>query len=1613
MHDDTQEEINKIILKILSNVKPNEKPPILLSPQDLDMIIDSSYYSLKMDYNPIKNFQNHSPTEISIKDLNLLNQKNKNNTELNNYIKQAEKYISALNQKTLDTLEKEEKLNINELLTNIPSEINNKNQNINNNLSINNNTNFNQISPLEYISNYEIDNYTNNTNILKPKKYFILSDYHNTQKIKYNPMKYTINQKIFQQIYKRPYQITCIATKNNILYLGNNLGIIKSIEKEHEYKTYESEELKNLNDINKSVTCLSFSPDNDTFISGHENGAIILWETFSTKIKKFISPTKKSKARIIAIKYIIKLSGSYTFIVSDGDGKINLITIIEGYVMTSVCVQHFVNKPNPCYLVEALNFDNEEKRLYNLNMENNVNYLALIGNEELVEVFLLSEDSSVISSYTTGNKVFKIQSVLTIRNPISSYMQQKEKFLNYPCASFGYGYIYQEREVKNKIKNILDEEDSEKDKEEDNSNKAIGDILLSISWHNIISVYVIQIKNNQIQRPSYVGYYKDNTSNIIHVGFFSSSIIYYIDENRKIKILNTNYIKHEKEQKIENITNNDSKAQNNSTEINTSNNNESKQNNESKDISNEDLINIKENNDSNYKEIIIKDFNLMYNLSQNDTIKIYKNYICSTPKNIYILSRNSFNHIQLFSWEKCLDNMKSNFDWITLFCVGIDIYKGNSNIKTLDDIPNDTYIRKTRVKYVLKKLLKEYFTININENLNLNSNFDFVNITIETCINIEELDFLLHDIYNIINQKGFGDLFLERVEPFILKDKIKNQVLSSSTLQSLIEFYVNKNKIYHLSQSLLHLNIKCIKNKLIKEISLQYDFFSTIIYICTNSLNDYFYPLHLMYKKFTSLLNDSNNNDEEFMKIINDVDNKMKNKYEKFENTKEYLGYKIFWYINICIKGQKYPNFNELIDEKTYNDIIIVFFIFYSNALNLRIFDSFTYFLVLENFFSDKNTLFIIKTINEEIIKDVQKRKNIQLFDNNENTNVDLEKIINNGIYKTPNKTNIFFDKFDLSFFIIKISTKIQIKENILYDSLFFLLNYHKNISKDYNSLKQSDRFGTHLKIINFETEFLKEFNKHIISSIEALKNNYTDYSLFKTRYLSNLIKIIEESPFILIKIYLYDLNNDFTKCVDLYLESNSLAYEDRIKVFNYINNKLEELKNNPYYYGDNINLEINNFKEFKKYISTKIEKLATISIEELEKLILTWFNKEQISIINKLDIVPEIQLQYLHFFIKEIINNYNNEEGINKGEGISNEIKEIFLLYFKLLIKMDKSNYLISALKESVQFYPLDKCLELTLKNDLNETSIFIYETLGKYNEALSISINEINKFYTKTKNIIINKDDFELDIDTKTNMKDIKEDLLYKLQRSINISIKICQKVSSNDLKSSFGNIYLQLWYNLFTKLFEIYEDIKSSNADNSIEKISLLLLLTNELENFLKNAFAYQGTEKIIYYMVNICQSKSQFEDFISILNKILPIMKYYSSMLKNGNILFKKFYNNDMNIFTYKTFGGVDMELTKCDKCQKIIDKNTKKIIVAFQCGHILHLGCCFIYEDMPYCYICYDNKYEYQITFPKNIKSEIVDDEPNKEQIESQQNRKKMHLMAKLDILDNNYFEENI
>ena len=1602
-------DISQMLKIILSNVKIEDRPPILLSIKDIDMIIDGSYYSIKMNINRNKNNSNNNHINISTKDINLLkNSKiqtkseinNKinfsdlpeknisiNDTDLDKYIKQAENYISNINIKTKNYIENEENLNISELLTQIPNSTN-FNNNINTNIEINIPKNNNFVLPFDFIKNYEIDNYIHNSNILKDEKYFILEDYRKKQRIRYNPMEYIIKEKIFRQIYKNNLEITCIDAKNGILFVGNNLGTIRtySLEKNYEYKNYESSDLLNMNDINKGVSCIKSSPDNETFISGHDNGAIILWETYSTKIKRFISPSKKLKNKIISARYLVKESGFYTLIISDIEGQIKLLTIYEGYFMTSVCIQAFINKPKPCYLIENLNFDNEEKNLYNITMENIKNYICLIGNEDSIEVFILSLDSNAIASYTTGNIQYKIQSVLEINNPISNFNIQKGNFINYPSASFGYGYLSHHTNnnkiIEDESENEIDSEDDEEGNN-DKTEKTKGDVLMAVAWHNTISIYSLPIIDNKIQNPVYIGCYKDfNTNEILHIGFFSVSIIYYVDNKNNIKLVNTNLIK--------NINNNLEK-ENLKRSVNSVTENDNKT-----------------NDFNDYKEINLNDKNLMCSVNIQQNAKIYSNFIVAQSKNIYILSRNNFHHIKLYSWEQCLMNTKNNFDWVTLFCLGIDIYKGHSNIKSLADIPNETYYRKTKVKYVLKKIIKEYFSINLTNELTTNSNFDFVNVTIETCINIEALDFLLDDIQRLIDTKGFGDLFLEKIEPFVLKDKIKDQILAPTTLNALIEFYSDKGKIYDLSQLLPHLHIKCLDCELIRKVSIQYDFFSTLIYIYTNAKNDFFTPLILMNNKFNTMANDKNITNL-FMEIIlgKKIDNfqeKIK-AYENFEKTKEYLGFKIFWYVYICLKGQKYPKFNELIDDTTYQDIIAVLFIFYCDASNLRLFDSYTYFNILEIFFSDKNILRLIKQINKNNLIAIQKKNNIQLFSNNDNMDINIVTIITNGLYKIQN--NDFYDKFDLSFFIIKICIYLEIQDNILYESLFFLLSYYKSISSNYNTLKSKDNFNTHYKILNFDSEYLKVFSKVIIVAIDVLKNSVNDQNIFFGQYLKNLVNISNDSPFTLIKIHLFDLNNDINKCVDLYLDDNSaLSNEEKSNVYSYINTKLELLQSNPYFFFDSNNTNINHFNEFKIFISNKIEKLAMISIAELEKLILRWYKKEQISIIHKLDIVPEIQLQYLHFFMKEATEKYSNSE-----EELDDEMKNIYFFYFELLVKLGKNNYLISALKDNVKFYPLEKCLELTLKNKFNEASIFINEILGKYSDALDIALKDIDITYNKTKNILVNKDDFEIDVDINKESKEINDELYFRLQKSIGTAIQLCQKVSIMNMKNN--DLYLDLWFNLFVKLFNIYIDVKNINKNNTIEQISLTLFSNNEFENFLKSLFIYGGSSKIINYISsNKNINKTEYEEFIKIVNKILPVVKSYSVLLENSLLIYQNFSLIDLNEYiNQKTLGGEDFNFKNCDFCGKKLDN--KKKSVALQCGHLLHLGCCLIYEQNPFCCICYDNVYDYQLSFPKNIISEKINEEPNEKQIETQLRRKKMHMFTKLDFIENRYFEESI
>ena len=69
-----------------------------------------------------------------------------------------------------------------------------------------------------------------------------------------------------------------------------------------------------------------------------------------------------------------------------------------------------------------------------------------------------------------------------------------------------------------------------------------------------------------------------------------------------------------------------------------------------------------------------------------------------------------------------------------------------------------------------------------------------ITVCIEFCIEIESIQFLLYELQNIFQIKGFGDLFIENLEPFILCDKFINHKVEENTIMKIKSLYEKKKE---------------------------------------------------------------------------------------------------------------------------------------------------------------------------------------------------------------------------------------------------------------------------------------------------------------------------------------------------------------------------------------------------------------------------------------------------------------------------------------------------------------------------------------------------------------------------------------------------------------------------------------------------------------------------------------------------------------------------------------------------------------------------------------------------------------------------------------------------
>ena len=1337
------------------------------------------------------------------------------------------------------------------------------------------------------------------------------------------------------------------------------------------YREYGINEIITEEKIDKHVLCMSLSDEQDYLLAGYASQHIIIWKTTDGKYLNVFDDIFEMPVVACEFLYVSENNKEFRFLVADLNGKVYLIQLQKNLIMKDDVNKIIVcNCSYPCLLMKKLRF-NKYDGGEGFNIKNLINkikerdYICILGNLEYIEIIAInSQLKNITSLLIIKNPDLNILNPMTEeikknRDDFYSQMNLRQSLseIEFPDACFGLGFLG------DLIK--YDENDNKKNYPE---------ILLAISWKNLIKLYFFSSKLDDIVE---IGWYLNNCS-IIKIDFIGVSLLYILDKNNNIKIINIKLFNHylnptskfEKEEK---------KLKKNKFLIPVT-----------------DIITIE-----NPVKTISKTF--------TETINFYNPFIAKNRYNIFLIEDvqknktdffNNVRHIHLLSFREFFNETMRVQNWFLFFCKFIDIIKTGTN--TLGYIPENKEIKENLLieKEPIKLVKYEYLTYFLLSNQNIfdededdlldnlsneDINFNYLSVAIEFAIEIGSIDFIYNEIRKLQNKdvlkKKLKKKLVEQLETFILNNKFQNDpnLISKELINDIIKQYLTggtlvyieagNEVLFKLDLILCHLHMDILKKidnieKIIEDNKLS----SSLIYYYSNGLNDFIKPLNYLFSEFVQippLVLPKENFMLNFFKrlklsrgyyrdnynaLLKSLKSGNFNLEENLFKTKEYMGHLLLFYIQLTLKEKLFPHFEKISNYK-FNSVKQEMFLFLTKkevAEEFIKFDSYSYFETLSLFFFKEEEInmmtneemfetYLENNINKKskissplMIEDIDEnelKKNILEYnkislDNNKTNKKENSKNINNDGDNNLNiindempasKTELFFElinkliflcnnlpdniliRFDLNFFIIQLSLKIDgIRMDILKSSLLSIMNFYNDIKKlklDLNALsilfERIDRFGNHYSLIRRKQSSLD----NISSIINFFINKYYIRNNANQDEINNLFKMFFSSYFLGVKIYLYELKKDYVNCINVYLNEKKKISR---RVFPFINKTLNIINQSK----DEKTLQI-----YKNEIKKKITNLARVSQSETFKIIQKWFNS--IDIISSLNNLPKLQFRYIDK-LKSIYKRKLKREREVINDVTKKEYSEILLIYIKLLFYFEKEKRVMKLLKDEEEYINVYECLKVCNKSI--EASVYLYKLIGDEKSALKMCVNKIKENYKSLKSI----KDKNNTIDERT------ENLFKEIKILIDESIDICENYSENseiykkrrnssqisEEKNSEKNQKNEMGEEYWLELFgEIYNILNDSEKKEGLIFSKIKTHLTEKIENLLLTMSYYVSFNFILRSLSN----EVQFDLIKNFLNKNI----YFKSHLAN-------LYKSYINLISYKI-----------NKDIKVVEKNGQK------------------------------------------------------------------------------------
>ena len=1278
--------------------------------------------------------------------------------------------------------------------------------------------------------------------------------------------------------------VMCCKQEKIILGTKDGLLLILSLKEQNFIKKIIPKNIKN-----PIINCLDITNDFQEILCGYQDGSIALINAQNGETK-FVNNKVHKDTSCIELKILKKEKQGIFFISSGGNGQVfyNIINIGLPKLLTKINSNLIMNNGQDITIMIKFYSNPQLSQKY-----------AILGSSEAINIF---------------NVEPKMDKVFEILKP--SYIKKTVV----PDAQIGIGGLpgkmtYGQNDEKNNL-------------------------LLIISWENVIILYQLQQKDKDIIKYNEVGYFFIK-HNIIKIGFLSNSIIYCINEKFDTLKLNSSSFNIDK-------LNEDKFKELNLGKI---------------DKLNNDII--------KYNHYILP--SILYHeiiKNQKDRIKSYFYSIIDNNFSVYVLGVNLIYQINLIDWQNFLDTLKTQGKYVDLFSIGIDLY--NNKYFGLSNISNDESFKKELVEY-LRQTISFYMATNKFKDFDRISNC--ISLSIEVCIEINAVQFLLEEIQPLFEEREC-QIFLDKFTPFVLSDRISHINLPTELILRLLELYCDYHKKDTLSQILLHLNIKSIDKPEIRSVIEKENLILPLIYISINGEKpDYFAPIYKMFDIFQNyssscqlLLINEENNAINYGKALNDE--KIIITLKEILNSKEYIGHKILWYIKWILTGKNFPNEEQPIETKTFENLVpkLTYWLLGEKVIKQFLqFDPKDYFMIQKNnFIIKRNYELLVKSANDPntkittlaslltsviMINDIEPSSLIELL----------------GAWSKKLKDNkILFFYYD---FIIAISNVINIKKELKIESSSFILKHYVNINKPINKL---------------EAEMLN------INIINYLKNK----EIFTDKDYQTILKSINHHIFDEIKLFLYNNLNSYKECLDLYLSENSIIRDKINRLYKWIQDKLDEGK------------KTKNYPKFLEAIKENVLNLAKISIEKFYRLAKQLFWDDKKAIVNMLAKDKNVQLNFIELYIEPLLRepeeNEMNKQDSNQKDDL--ELTKYFLgLHIKLLCDLKKFNKIVPSL-QACTLYPFEKCLEYCEKANAYEGRIFLLVKGGDFEKALNLSKTNLYLIFTKIENNIRNNKDDENE-----------QKLLYKdFDKYINDGKKIGEISQSENI-----------WFNLLTELYR-YE----GQINNNKKKYEKDIKIKNKYEIFHENIS--QCIKELIEKMCSFVSIKSilnfisdkkkdaGFKEFRDVLIKILENYDNLSNILISAKSLLTNLILENEIFFQILNLKGELLKFDKCDKCHKIFNKNSNnnESVLIFLCDHIFHKTCVKIEKGKdPECPLCNYDDIGFNTNKDKSLikrnTTVIEKDKPsnNNNQIQVKISVTSKKMIQKLQKFDNNFFNK--